>query len=142
VWRGDSALIRESGRHFLSRMSSNASSIYKFVTQVESAGTIDDAGWRSMMGETVDPQRPLRQYLVRLQIFSELALALDQTDKAIESIGRVVDLGLMDLTWMDHCPLMEKIVEAPEFAALRRRVADRATRVLAAFRNTSGTTAG
>jgi hypothetical protein len=46
----------------------------------------------------------------------------------------------MDLTWMDNCPLLEKIVEYPNFAALRRRVADRATRVLAAFRNTSGGT--
>jgi serine/threonine-protein kinase len=61
VWRGDTDIIRASGRQFLSRMSVNAGVIHKFVTQVESAGTIDDTMWRAMMGDVIDPQRPLRQ---------------------------------------------------------------------------------
>jgi eukaryotic-like serine/threonine-protein kinase len=138
VWRGDPNVIRQNGRQFLSRMSTNAGVIHRFVTEVETAGDITDSMWTAMMGVAVDPQRPLRQYLVRLQIFTELALSLDQRDKAFEALSRAADLGLMDITWMDHCPLMEKIVEYPHFQPLRRRVAERATRVLAAFRNPSG----
>jgi len=93
-----------------------------------------------MLAAQIDPQKPLRQYLVRLQIFIEVALALGHLDKALEALSRVVDLGLMDITWLDYCPLHERIADNPLFTPLRRRVAERAVRVSTAFRTSASST--
>jgi hypothetical protein len=87
-----------------------------------------------MFGEAVDPEKPRRQYLVRLQIFCELMLALSRPDLMLDALERVVHLGLLDLTWMDHNPLIAKVRADARFIALREIVRERASRVHAAFK--------
>jgi hypothetical protein len=68
-----------------------------------------------------------------MQIFTELALAFDEYDLAFHALDQLDGLGFMDITWLDSCPLVERVADQPRFAQLRQRVGDRAARVLAAF---------
>ncbi len=133
VWRGDTTVVGNTSNVSINRVGANANLVFRFVTTIDSDGTIKEDVWRDMMAESVDPRRPIRQYLVRLQLFAELASLVDDRRKALEALTRGVDLGLMDLTWFDRCPLLDKMVEYPEFSKLRRRVAERATRVVSAY---------
>jgi hypothetical protein len=79
----------------------------------------------------------VRQFLVRLQIYSEMAVLLNDLERGLQGIERVVELGLLDITWMDACPLLSKVADHPRFTAQRRIVAERARGVLTAFQAVS-----
>jgi hypothetical protein len=70
-----------------------------------------------------------------LQLLTEVALVRREPDLALEPLGVAARKGLMDIVWLDHCPLFGQLVDDPRFAPIRARVAERATRVLAAFRS-------
>jgi hypothetical protein len=48
-------------------------------------------------------------------------------------LGEGADLGMIDIAWLDLCPLLRRLREQPEFAAVRRRVAENARAVQSAF---------
>ena len=59
----------------------------------------------------------------------------------MDDVCAAVDLGLVDIAWMDHCPLLDDLRKDPEFAPLRERVAVRAKVVLMALRGAEATMA-
>jgi hypothetical protein len=81
----------------------------------------------------ITPGMPIRQLLIRTQVFCEIALAFEEFDLALDGLARLDAIGFMDVTWLDHCPLMAKIAERRPYTLLRRNVGDRAARVLSAF---------
>jgi TolB-like protein/predicted Ser/Thr protein kinase len=135
MWRGPIERIREISRVFMTRVNPSAVAAFRFVDQLDRSGELDREAWRRTLNEPFDPRVPRRQLLIRTQVYVEIALAFDQADLAIEAIERLNELGFMDITWLDKCPLMEKIVEHKRFARVRREVSERASRVLAAFRS-------
>ncbi|HUS33534.1 MAG TPA: protein kinase [Kofleriaceae bacterium] len=137
AWRGRMDVLSDTATTFLSRVSSNANSIFRVIIQIQSDRRISEPIWNAAVRAPLPPDRPVRQFMMRLQIFCEVAALLDQRDYALEALTRVVDLGLMDVAWMDNCPLLEKLVELPGYPTLRRRVGERASRVLSAFRGAS-----
>jgi serine/threonine-protein kinase len=54
-------------------------------------------------------------------LLSELWLLLGQPERALEELDRASKAGLLDLLWLDHCPLLAPLRSAPEFAEVRRR---------------------
>jgi serine/threonine-protein kinase len=138
-WRGNTAALADTQLSFLSRASINAGTIFKVIGEIHRSGRIDRAVWDKAARAPIPAGVPLRQHVVRMQIFAELALVLGEPDLGFEALARAVDIGLLDLTWMDHCPLLLSIVERDGYSELRRVVSDRAARVLAAFRAASNT---
>jgi serine/threonine protein kinase/Flp pilus assembly protein TadD len=53
--------------------------------------------------------------------------------KALRSLAMAVDFGLIDLLWLDYCPLLRPLASDPQFQALRRIVEGRAKKVQAAL---------
>ncbi|MBL9041387.1 MAG: protein kinase [Myxococcales bacterium] len=53
--------------------------------------------------------------------------------KALRSLAAAVDFGLIDLLWLDHCPLLRPLAGDLQFQALRRIVEGRAKKVQAAL---------
>ena len=51
---------------------------------------------------------------------------------------KILELGLLDVTWLDGCPLFAPLVRDLRWRALRDDVAQRAARVLAAFHSAGG----
>jgi hypothetical protein len=105
------------------------------MTFLERGGTLDREAWQRALTVPDAPGHPLRQVLIRTQVFCEIALAFDQDDLALSAIERLEEIGFMDVTWMDMCPLMVKIASQRRFTQLRHTIGERATRVLAAFRS-------
>jgi serine/threonine-protein kinase len=72
-----------------------------------------------------------------LQVRAEM-LEVAGDPAAIDSVAGAVDEGLLDLTWMDRCPVLTTARADARFAGLRARVAERAREVLDAWRSPSG----
>jgi hypothetical protein len=62
-------------------------------------------------------------------------------ESSLAQIRTAVDLGLVDIAWLDGCPLLDAARRDPAFAALRDQVAVRARRVLAELRGGEATIA-
>ena len=135
AWRGDTGMLADSGKQLTSRISSNAGAIFAIIRDLQGAGGIIDRDkWIAMVRAPLPPDRPLRQFLVRLQIFTEVAVMRSEYELAFDALAACVEAGLMDVSWMDKCPLLEQLVSDRRFTLLRHQVGERAGRVLAAFR--------
>jgi serine/threonine-protein kinase len=60
------------------------------------------------------------------QIAAEMLAFTGRDDSALQKIVEAEALGLIDLTWMDRCPLLAPMRSSPAFVAVRDRVAARA----------------
>jgi serine/threonine-protein kinase len=77
-------------------------------------------------------ERRFRTFL--LQVKAELLGSSPQTTApALEALSQAVDDGLLDLAWLDRCPLLVPLRSEPTFAGLRARVVERVAPILAAL---------
>ena len=134
LWRRRTDTLMNSAKAFISRVSPNAGAIFKMVAIIQENGSIEPVLWRKVLDAPLEPDRPERQHLVRLQIFCEVAMAMGDPDKALDGLERLSELGFMDRTWLDNCPLLGTVGGNPRYAAVRRQVNERAAQVLTAFR--------
>jgi TolB-like protein len=67
------------------------------------------------------------------QLNAELYAFCFEIDRALAAIEESVDAGLLDLLWMDRCPVLEPVRKDARFLPMRARVNERAQRVIAAF---------
>ena len=132
VWRGTKDTLVEVARIFMSRVGANIT-VFKFIGDLERDGTLSRDAWLDGINTPLPPSMPVRSQLIRTQIYAETALAFDQTDLGLLAIDRLDQLGFMDVTWLDGCPLLEKIVADRQFTQLRQSIGARARSVLAAF---------
>lgn len=55
------------------------------------------------------------------QLVAEIWLLLDRTDRAFAELDRGCKAGLLDILWLDRCPLLEPLRAMPGFAEVRRQ---------------------
>lgn len=79
-----------------------------------------DGGWRRTA------------YFRQLEL--EIASYLGDHARAIKALVPCAQTGLIDLVWMDHCPLLQGYRATPEFTSARAIVAERAARIIEAYR--------
>jgi serine/threonine-protein kinase len=60
------------------------------------------------------------------QLAAEMHAYVREDAATVHAIGEADGLGLIDVTWVDRCPLFAPIREAPLFVAVRDRIAARA----------------
>jgi serine/threonine-protein kinase len=73
--------------------------------------------------------------LVAAQGYTEMqAFARESVDAVVAIVKRAADDGLLDIAWMDHCPLLEDARRDPAWPTIRREVDERASAVRAAIR--------
>jgi serine/threonine-protein kinase len=77
----------------------------------------------------VDASRTPRRAAFNAQLRAESAGALGMMDVCLESLRFADGNSLIDIVWLDNCPLFDPMRNDPEFAKLRERVAVRAKRV-------------
>ncbi len=77
--------------------------------------------------------RALRRPIFFRQLSAEVAAFCGQTDAALDAIESADELGLIDLVWMDRCPLFATYDADARFCAARDRVRARANAVRAAL---------
>jgi len=138
TWRGDRATISRSAQAFTPRMGARASQLANFISMAADSELSDPQILENFLGAFGGPERAHRPQLIGLQLLSEIALALDRPELALDTLEQADRLGLIDVVVLDHCPLFESLAIHPRFRSIRARVADRAANVLAAFRSTAG----
>jgi serine/threonine-protein kinase len=70
-----------------------------------------------------------RLHTVRLQYKAEAMLFLGEPDRALAAIGQAATQGMVDLLWLERCPLVTPLRGNPDLERARRIVADRADAV-------------
>lgn len=86
-------------------------------------GTLDESG----------NQGGMRYRIYWRQLTAELCLHVGRPNLALSYIRRSIDTGLIDIAWMDRCPLLEPLRGSPEFEALRTVVRERSEAVVRAY---------
>ncbi len=135
VWRGNREALLEVSRTFLKRLNPNATNILVGVGELERDGKLNTEAWKAAITMFNASGMPLRQLLVRTQVFTEIAAAFGERELAMLGLHQLENNGFIDITWLDNCPLLNPLVDDPRFIQIRRTVGDRASRVLAAFRS-------
>jgi serine/threonine-protein kinase len=77
--------------------------------------------------------RVRRRPIFYRQLKAEALAYVGQAEAASAAIEDAASLGLIDIVWVDRCPLFDALKDSPVFAKARARVAALATRVLDAF---------
>jgi serine/threonine-protein kinase len=132
MWKRDADLVRRlqaytQGRQYPFKAS--ADELCNLVLTGEVSPTLIEHSkvWGKVSG------RALRRPLFLRQLAAEVwAFAAHDVD-ALTAIESADALGLIDIVWMDRCPLLAAVREQPRFVAVRRSVAARAAEVLDAL---------
>jgi serine/threonine-protein kinase len=69
------------------------------------------------------------------QVGAEQAAICGHFEGALDFVGEAVDVGFLDVAWMDRFTLLDPLRAEPRFQTLRAAVAERAARVRAAWRD-------
>lgn len=96
-------------------------------------GQVHPAHDATMCELLADRSRPARFVSLISQIATEIHAFAGDLDTAIERLRAGVDAGLLDLVWMDHCPVLAQLREDPRFGELRSAVEARALAARAAL---------
>ena len=137
-WRGDRAAMFDAAQRFAPRMGPTASRLVDYISQTALDGKFDDSVWHGFLREFGGEARPQRGQLMGLQMLSEIALVFDHHEFAITVLEEADHRNFLDIVVLDRCPLYDSLRATLRFHRLRDRVAERAAKVLAAFRATAG----
>ncbi len=136
-WRRQRDTLLETDLLFPRWLGPEAATVIELLRAALVAPTSDLPAWRNLASRTVNPNRALRPQLFAVQLLAEGAAFLRRDALAIDSIDQATRLGLIDIVWVDHCPLFEPLRGLPAFREVRDRVASRAERVRTAMRSGS-----
>jgi eukaryotic-like serine/threonine-protein kinase len=136
-WRNDRAAMIAAGAKFAPRVE-NAEDMLAFIKHTTTTGVLDPAEWSQLEHRFTRPDRPRRMQVFGFQLMSEIAIILGHHALAIHALGKSADMGLIDVTWLDACPLFATFTGDLRWRAIRDEVARRASRVLAAFHAAAG----
>ena len=107
-----------------------------FLGSQLTSGQPDIEAWNQVLATPVEHDRPTRQQILAFQIMAEVAIVIGNEELSLKALRRSADLGLIDITWLDGCPLFTRT--DLRWRTIRDEVARRAERVLLAFRTTRG----
>ncbi|MGE0402726.1 MAG: protein kinase, partial [Kofleriaceae bacterium] len=136
IWRKDHDKVTEAMRRLMTRMNMGGGSQVALYLKWRDEGIFDVEAWNKYIASIVEESKtdmPSRHHLIILQRLVELAAIMEQHDALYDVLRLTADLGLIDVTWMDNCPLFNDLRTEPRFLALRNQVGDRANEFLAAF---------
>ncbi len=87
----------------------------------------------------VDASRPPRRAAFNAQLRAEMFAYVGMHTEALEALRSADGNGIIDIVWLDRCPLFAPLRNEPDFVTIRGRIALRASRVVAAIDARSST---
>jgi len=131
LWRRDAdmstAMLAEFEKH-----DESLGKVTKMLLRLISTGKMSEefeAYRREMLASTAGARR--RSFLFQVQ--AETSAYVGDDDISLEMMRMSAEAGLIDLAWMDRCPLFTHLHGDPRFLAARAVVARRVDEILAAY---------
>ena len=131
-WKRDTARMLRTFDQFGDRLTGSTAAT-ELLTSWIKGGPFEASAFHAMIAHLIHSDRPRRLQLVALQRATETLALVGQADLAIEILEQAARLGLIDIRWVDHCPLFSELRTHARWQAIRDQVAARATAVRAAF---------
>jgi serine/threonine-protein kinase len=136
AWRGRREEMLAAATRFSPPFGPRAEQLTEQIKKGIMSGELDLEMWRDYWSGFVgESDRPFRQQLYGMQILTELLLMIDKPDPALDTLEAAARTGLLDLFWIERCPVFAPVATNRRLLRVRDLVADRANRVLAAFRS-------
>jgi serine/threonine-protein kinase len=133
AWRGDRARLDELELEYAATPAAGIfdQKLSRALLDVYRNGRYDEV--RGTLAEACGPQSSpsLRRVAFTTQLFTEAAAFAGDAATALGELERADSAGLIDLHWVDLCPLLAPLRSEPRFHAARARVAQRAEDVVA-----------
>ncbi len=85
-------------------------------------GNVDAPAFSQRSSEFLSNRFSARAFTASGQIIVELSLLMQRTDDALELLARVVDVGLVDIVWLEHCTLLAPLWQRPRMLEIHRKV--------------------
>ena len=134
-WRGDRDAVIAASTRFLPRIENDGPGILLgFVRESVENNRVDLDKWRVLAARFAREGHPRRPQVFSFQLLAEVAVSLGTPELALEVLDQAQRVGLIDVLWLDRCPLFASLRDAPAFVEVRGRVAAQARRVHAAIR--------
>lgn len=124
-WRDDPRWIDESRPEEFPRREPFAQ-ICRMAKEVTRERELDEEG-RQFLDQLGSDEGGSRFKTLRHQFRTELAAGAEAYDYALAALSDAVDAGLVDINWVEGCPLLDPVRDREEFEELRRRVAGRSS---------------
>jgi serine/threonine-protein kinase len=118
AWRGRRDFV-ERGLAILSRESGPAATALSTYARIALDGP---AGGYAMPDLSIFGRASPRFATLALQIRAEGAMLAGRPEDAIEAVTQASESALVDLAWIERCPLLEPLRGRPEMSAARERV--------------------
>jgi len=131
LWRKDRADAAALTEQLLR---SSANEIGKFrmaaLLAIARTGTVSDEGVAQIEASLpLEVRYQPRRIAFHAQVRTEVKLGGGRVDEALADLRAADANGLVDVLWLDRCPLFDTVRDRPEFIAIRKSTADRAERV-------------
>jgi serine/threonine-protein kinase len=132
MWRGDTAWAKAAQQELAKADFALAPTIVAICEVIQARAV------PSMLVEMVDAMgrvtgRVRRRPIFFRQLRAEVSAYVGDPEGAIGALEDAGALGLIDLVWLDRCPLFDPLRADPRIVQVRADVADRAALVLEAF---------
>ena len=111
--------------------------LVEVVAEFAAGQPFQQARWDDLMAQLANRDASNRVRLVTYQRAIECAAIIGRYDEALDALIVASQFGLIDINWLDHCPLFHDVLRAPAWQTQRAVIADSAARVLVAFRDAS-----
>lgn len=124
TWRGDRAVLSLA----LERVQGRSGPVHALLRLYAEAvsGIMPPAAGRAAIEHFLGQVDNPRVRSLVLQVAVEVASATGNPMDAMEYLDRASHEALVDLQWLEKCPLVKPLHPEPRFAAIRQRVRDRA----------------
>jgi serine/threonine-protein kinase len=127
AWRGD----REALRRAAEVSTHNESPNWRLVLLYARAllGDVDGAELREAMRPMLTGMHNPRRWSLNEQLATEIYAARGEVEEAHLHLSRAATSVLVDLDWLDRCPILAPLRDLPDWSEIRRRVRVRADAV-------------
>ncbi len=130
-WYGTRDPQQRTLKRLATRLGGHAERLAQIIQVAAEGKPVDATAWNETIHMWVHEVRPMRLVTLVLQLLAETAAAHGADEQAFSALDQSCDSGLVDLMWMDHCPLLARLQGDPRWADVRSRVAGQGTQIRA-----------
>lgn len=134
LWRGDMGRVAAAVSRLSPRFRGEGFDLLGVYQKWATTGVFDTESWMAYVHSLEQPEAPHRTQLATFQRLIEACAMMKQEEATERTLRAASAYGLLDVLWIEACPVFAPFKQAAWYAELAREIRVRAASVLAAFR--------